>query len=36
VGTTADTVTCEGGDEIRVDRNDTVVNPAECDEIDRD
>ena len=34
--TTADTVICEDGDEVRVDRNDTVVNPSECDEIDRD
>jgi hypothetical protein len=34
-GRTADTVTCEDGDAIRIDREDTVVNPAECDDIDR-
>jgi hypothetical protein len=34
-GATADTIICEDGDEVRADRNDTVVNPAECGSIER-
>ena len=34
VGTTADTITCAGGDEVLADRNDVIVNPAACGEIE--
>ncbi len=32
----ADTVICFEGDEVRVDRNDTIVNRAECGRVERD
>ncbi len=34
--TPADTIVCTGGDEIRADRNDTIVNRAECGSVERD
>jgi Ca2+-binding RTX toxin-like protein len=36
VAASRDTVICEDGDEVRVDRNDTIVNRAECARVERD